>query len=86
MKNAQEEVLIILAEECAEVIQEASKCIRFGLTPENVFRLNTEIGQLKAMIDLCDKLVTQDMECEKTAAYLEKLQKLQVYSTFLKDE
>ena len=44
------ELLVILMEECAEVIQEASKLIRF---PENdVSKLTKELGDLQFMMNL----------------------------------
>jgi NTP pyrophosphatase (non-canonical NTP hydrolase) len=57
MKDYNQELLTILMEECAEVIQEASKIIRFGLDAEYngetaVQRLEKELGDLQCMIDL----------------------------------
>lgn len=57
------ETLRILQEECAEVIQAISKVFRFGLTathPDtpnktNLYRLQEELGDLQAMIELLDK-------------------------------
>jgi hypothetical protein len=56
--DRQREVLVIVQEEAAEVIQEISKVFRFGIddnhrdgmTHRN--RLETEIGDLLCMIDL----------------------------------
>jgi len=57
--NKVEEILDILQEECAEVIQNVSKCRRFGL--DNVYLNGTgtqrenlvkEIGDVVAMIEL----------------------------------
>jgi NTP pyrophosphatase (non-canonical NTP hydrolase) len=57
--NRLEELLVILSEECAEVSQAASKCIRFGMTathplhPEsNQLRLEQELGDFLAMMKL----------------------------------
>jgi len=54
-----EELLLILSEECAEVAQAASKCIRFGMAathpnyPEsNQLRLEQELGDFMAMFKL----------------------------------
>ena len=47
------EILTILQEECAEVIQIASKIHRFGHHSENMKRLEQELGDLQCMIDLC---------------------------------
>jgi len=57
------ETLRILQEECAEVIQAISKVFRFGLhathpdTPNqtNLYRLQEELGDILAMIELLDK-------------------------------
>jgi NTP pyrophosphatase (non-canonical NTP hydrolase) len=56
----QEECLNILQEECAEVIQAASKIKRFGLigkpintTLTNRESLEMELGDVLALIDLC---------------------------------
>ena len=54
---ATDELLVILMEECAEVIQAASKCLRFGYKrdqPEygqNDKVLSGEIGDLLGIID-----------------------------------
>lgn len=49
--NQYREALIILAEECAEVVQECSKLIRFGSDVEGVERLNKEIGDVLALVE-----------------------------------
>jgi len=46
------ELLTILQEECAEVIQEASKIKRFGQQQDNLDRLAKEVGDLVCMIEL----------------------------------
>jgi len=52
--NKKEELLVILMEECSEVIQEASKLIRFDDTDPD--RIEKEIGDLLCMIELmCQK-------------------------------
>ena len=59
MNDDLKEVLTILQEECGEVIVDVSKCFRFGpdqimegqeLT--NLQRLEKELGDLKAMVEL----------------------------------
>lgn len=55
--NRNHELLTVLMEECAEVIVEASKCIRFGEESEYngesaIERLEKELGDLQCMIDL----------------------------------
>lgn len=49
------ELLTVLQEECAEVIQEASKIKRFGHNPDNLLRFEKEMGDLMCMIDLCQE-------------------------------
>jgi len=55
--NRLEELLIILAEECAEVQQAAIKCVRFGMDSEyqgmlNRYQLERELGDFMAMFKL----------------------------------
>ena len=61
--NTTDECLVILAEECAEVIQAVSKTMRF---PEdnnkNRNRLEKELGDLQCMIDLTCKHLDIDQE------------------------
>jgi NTP pyrophosphatase (non-canonical NTP hydrolase) len=59
MNEDTKEILTILQEECAEVIVEVSKCLRFGpdqmmagLDVTNMQRLQKELGDLQAMIEL----------------------------------
>lgn len=47
-----DEILTILAEECAEVIQMCSKIRRFGLDAPNKELLAKELADLQCMIDL----------------------------------
>jgi NTP pyrophosphatase (non-canonical NTP hydrolase) len=57
MNESTREELLILQEECAEVVQATSKCFRFGLNgmylqESNRDRLEQEIGDVLAMIDI----------------------------------
>jgi NTP pyrophosphatase (non-canonical NTP hydrolase) len=63
MNDKQNEVLDILQEECAEVIQAVSKIRRFGAsnhkhgeTQTNLEHLEEELGDLMAMIDILNDL------------------------------
>ena len=86
-----EELLVILQEECAEVIQSASKCRRFGI--DNMYtkgtgtqreNLTKEIGDLQCMIDLCiDNGVVEKADVD--LAVLNKQEKLKIYSDLYKD-
>ncbi|CAB4241878.1 NTP pyrophosphohydrolase MazG, putative catalytic core [uncultured Caudovirales phage] len=84
MNKKLDEIMNILSEECAEVIQAISKCNRFGLENSkpgkpltNAQHLEGEIGDLLAMVDLLQSMgvVTEDgMERAKQAKF-EKLKK-----------
>lgn len=50
ISNRKQELLIILQEESAEVIQAVSKCFRFGETERNVKDLETEIGDFMGVL------------------------------------
>ena len=87
MNDDTKEILTILQEECAEVIVEVSKCFRFGpdqmmegMNVTNMERLQKEIGDLQAMIELLvDNQVgvtTQGLKEAKKA----KFQKLKQWS------
>ena len=73
-----EELLVILMEECAEVSQEASKLIRFGSeTWADVLNFEKEIGDLMCMVALCQKagLINEDAVMQAAEAKHEKLKK-----------
>ena len=84
MDNTTREIMNILSEECAEVIQAVSKCHRFGLDNmkpgkplTNKQHLEGEIGDLLAMVDLLkSKGIVSDagLEIAKNAKF-EKLKK-----------
>jgi len=81
------EVMNILSEECAEVIQAISKCNRFGLDnvkpgkpKTNREHLAEELGDLQAMIDLCIKFNIVGSEQISVAAD-NKIAKLKKWST-----
>lgn len=90
MNEQTREILTILQEECAEVIQATAKCFRFG--PDQVHlkspdgktqiqNLEMEIGDLQAMIDL---LVLENVGVSKSGiskARDKKLEKLKQWSS-----
>ena len=79
-----QELITILMEEAAEVIQEASKCIRFGLEG-NVPHLEKELGDLLCMVELLhqhDHVSFTQME----RYIMEKREKLKKYSNLILDE
>jgi NTP pyrophosphatase (non-canonical NTP hydrolase) len=84
MDNKVREVMNILSEECAEVIQAISKCHRFGLNnvkpgkpKTNLQHLEEELGDLLAMIDILKDLSIIDNSAleEAKVAKIEKLKK-----------
>ena len=89
----QDECLEILAEECAEVIQEKSKIFRFGCneyswhntTLKHVEMLEQELGDLLAMIELVQQsdigITTAGLELAKQ----KKLEKVRNWMTNKKD-
>ena len=84
MKEQEREVMNILSEECAEVIQAVSKCHRFGLDnlkpgkpKTNREHLEEEIGDLLAMVDILldTNVVSQEALDNAKLAKIEKLKK-----------
>lgn len=86
LNNKITEILDILQEECAEVIQNISKCRRFGLDNQYLNGTGTqrenlvkEIGDVVAMIDLLkDHGVVSELEL--TIAKQNKFNKLRKWS------
>jgi len=87
MNDQTKEILIILQEECAEVIVEISKIMRFGpdqckpnSDETNIQSLQKELGDLLAMIELItDEKVGVTTQGLKTAK-LNKFTKLKTWS------
>jgi NTP pyrophosphatase (non-canonical NTP hydrolase) len=86
MDNKLHEVMNILSEECAEVIQAVSKCHRFGLNNfkpgkplTNAQHLEGEIGDLLAMVDLLKSYNIITEEGLNTAKQ-DKIEKLKKWS------
>jgi len=71
--SEQEEILVILMEECSEVIQEASKLIRFDDTDKD--RIEKEIGDLICMIEILGQkgIIDANMLTEHMDAKRDKL-------------
>ncbi len=92
MNNREREVMNILSEECAEVIQAISKCHRFGLDnykpgkPEtNREHLEEELGDLLAMVDILQEMdVVSWTGIERAQAA--KIEKLKKWSTIFEKE
>lgn len=87
LNDKTKEALVILQEESAEVVQEISKCFRFGLDNQHyktglkhVTMLETEVGDVLALVDiLVDQgiLNTSNLEAAKAA----KKEKLKQWSS-----
>jgi len=85
MNELNREALVILQEECAEVIQATSKCFRFGL--DNAHKsgatqranLEMEIGDMLALVDI---LVNQGVvnTANINTAKANKIEKLKIWS------
>jgi NTP pyrophosphatase (non-canonical NTP hydrolase) len=87
MNDKEHEVMNILSEECAEVIQAISKCHRFGMDnvkpgkpKTNREHLEEEIGDLLAMVDIMLEkgMITQE---HLDIAKVNKIEKLKQWST-----
>ena len=92
METKEEEIMLILQEECAEVTQAISKCFRFGVDnfkpgkpKTNREHLAEELGDLQAMIDLCIKFNIVSSEQISIAAD-NKIAKLKKWSTIFRSE
>jgi len=89
MTEKEREILGITQEECAEVIQAISKCVRFGIDNEHKSgstqreNLSMEVGDLVCMIGL---LIEAGLVKEEdiNRARDEKIEKLKVYSNIFK--
>lgn len=86
MNSKQKEILVITQEECAEVIQEISKCFRFGIDNQHKSgkphreMLGEEIGDLLCMIDLILANDLVDINAVNLAKENKK-KKLEIYSS-----
>lgn len=85
--DMRDEILLILGEECAEVIQAITKCERFGIdnfkpgkSKTNREHLETELGDVLAMIDLLVDYGTVNLP-KIMEAKVAKRQKLKEWSS-----
>lgn len=89
--NKQEQILMITAEESAEVIQEISKIFRFGIDAthksgvKHRAKLEEEVGDLLCMIDLLIEAGIIDNN-NVEIAMRNKRDKLKVYSTIFNED
>lgn len=82
-----DEILLVLAEECGETVQVASKCMRFGLNGTlpgtdvtNASRLEAELGDILAMVELLTAAGAVSTE-GIAASKCNKLNKLKLWSS-----
>lgn len=86
---AQREALVLLIEECSEVVQAATKMLRFGLADKydngetNIRVLGLEVGDLRQMIQTAfeQAIIMKD---DTLDGMRRKKAKLKVYSRHLK--
>ena len=79
-----DEILSILQEECAEVIQAISKVKRFG-TKNNIDQLALEIGDMLYLTDLARIQFNELINFDHTEHRRMKFNKLRKYSNIFKD-
>jgi NTP pyrophosphatase (non-canonical NTP hydrolase) len=88
MNDQTKEIMLILQEEGAEVIQAVSKCMRFGpdqIKPNkevsNIGMLEEEIGDFLAMVELLTDMNIGVTTEGLTQAKKNKFEKLKLWST-----
>jgi len=85
MNEKNREALVILQEECAEVIQAVSKCYRFGLDNQHKSgltqraNLELEVGDMLALVDILVEQGVINLNNLHTAK-LNKVEKLKKWS------
>ncbi len=91
MNSKEREVMNILSEECAEVIQAISKCHRFGIDnykpgkpKTNRQHLEEELGDLMAMVDILKDMDVISEGCLESAKRA-KIEKLKQWSTIFEE-
>jgi len=91
MNEKNREALVILQEECAEVIQAVSKCYRFGLDNQHKSgatqraNLELEVGDMLALVDILIEQGVIDLNNLQTAK-LNKVEKLKIWSKLYETE
>jgi len=83
MNDKQQEILDILQEECAEVIQAVSKVRRFGIQ-NNIEELCKEIADVEYLIKLAKMNISEINSFNFGSAELAKYEKLKVFSNIFK--
>lgn len=82
MINRKQELMVVLQEEAAEVIQAVSKAFRFGETERNIKELETEIGDFLGVLKLLVEEGYIDQNGDALIKHAEaKIKKLEKYMT-----
>jgi len=94
MTESEKQILLICQEECAEVTQAISKVFRFGFdsiwpiddyVPDNRTKLQNEVGDLLAMIELMmERGIINEVQTYQACS--RKKAKLKTWSDIYKDE
>jgi len=86
MDKRHNEILLILQEECAEVIQAVSKIKRFGME-NNREQFEQEVADVICMIDLCYQHGLLNQDAEKILDRIKiKQERLKKYSSIYETE
>jgi NTP pyrophosphatase (non-canonical NTP hydrolase) len=80
----EDEILLILQEECAEVVQAISKVKRFG-KENNIAELCQEIADLEYMIKLAKLNIEEINQYNFGLAEHRKFEKLRIYSSIFSE-
>lgn len=85
MTKTQEEILLILQEECAEVIQAISKVKRFGMRA-NIEQLDLEIADVLCLINLAmEHSILDSNKARMEQRILAKQERLKQFSSIYED-
>lgn len=86
MNTKQNEILLILQEECAEAIQAICKVKRFGME-HNIDNLNQGIADLLCMINLAfEHMILDNNETRVKNRMIQKQERLKQYSSIYHEE
>lgn len=78
LTEQEKEVLVILMEECGELIQACSKVLRAGKKKEFISTLAQEVADVEVLIDLVESYGI--VPATKSGLYLNKLNNLRKWS------
>jgi len=81
--SIEQEIVDLIQEECAELIQSISKVRRFG-RKDNVDKVCTEMADLKCLIKLAEQFIPEVMAFDFEEAEKAKTEKLRKYTRIFK--